>query len=102
MRVEKPMDALDGNPIGGLTLETLGREGPTAVGACAQCGAQAPVAELRVYLHAPGAVGRCRSCGALLIVVTQVRAFGCVDIHGFAALEPAEADDPAGAARASA
>jgi hypothetical protein len=83
------MEALDGNAIAGLLFETFGREMTTAAGTCANCGAQAPLAELRVYLRAPGAVGRCRSCGAILIVVTQIRAVSCVDLHGFAALEPA-------------
>ncbi len=83
------MDPLDGNAIGGLLFEAFGREMTTAAGTCANCGAQGPVAELRVYLRAPGVVGCCRSCGAVLIVVTQIRAVNCVDLHGFASLEPA-------------
>jgi hypothetical protein len=85
------MDALDGNAIGGLLYETFGQEMTTAVGTCANCGARGPAAELRVYLRAPGAVGRCRSCGAILIVMTQVRGTTCVDLSGYAALEPAAA-----------
>ena len=81
------MDPLDGNAIAGLLFEAFGREMTTAAGTCANCGARAPAAELRVYLRGPGAVGRCRSCGAILMVLTQIHGTTCVDLHGFAALE---------------
>jgi hypothetical protein len=81
------MDPLDGNAIAGRLFEVFGTEMTTAAGTCAQCGAHAPAAELRVYLRAPGAVGRCRKCGAILIVLTQIRGTTCVDLRGFAALE---------------
>lgn len=83
----KLMDPLDGNAIAGLLFEAFGREMTTAAGTCANCGARAPAAELRVYLGGPGAVGRCRSCGAILMVLTQIHGTTCVDLHGFAALE---------------
>ena len=82
------MDPLDGNAIGGMLFEAFGREMTTADGTCANCGARAPMAELRVYMRAPGVVGFCRSCGAVLIVMTQIRAVNCLDLHGYAALEP--------------
>jgi hypothetical protein len=87
------MDPLDGNAIGGMLFEAFGREMTTAVGTCANCGARAQAAELRVYLRAPGAVGRCRSCGAVLIVMTQVRGTTCLDLHGYASLDmPADGE----------
>jgi hypothetical protein len=91
------MDPLDGNAIAGALFEAFAREMTVAVGTCAQCGAQGPVAELRVYLRGPGAVGRCRSCGAILLVLTQVRGTTCIDVHGYAALELPAAGEPAGA-----
>jgi hypothetical protein len=81
------MDALDGNAIGGWLFEAFGTEMTAASGTCANCGARAQAAELRVYLRAPGVVGRCRSCGAILIVMTQVHGTTCVDIHGYASLD---------------
>ena len=85
------MEPLDGNAIAGLLYEAFGVEMTTAVGVCAHCRARALAAELRVYLGGPGAVGRCRNCGAILLVVTQVRGVACVDLEGFASLEPGEA-----------
>ena len=82
------MEPLDGNAIAGLLFEAFGAEMTTAVGVCARCRARAPAAELRVYLRGPGAVGRCRSCGAILIVISQIRGVACVDLNGFASLEP--------------
>lgn len=81
------MEALDGNAIAGLLFEAFGREMTTAAGTCGQCGAQAPAAELRVYLRGPGVVGRCRNCGAILMVLTQIRGTTCVDLQGLAALD---------------
>lgn len=97
-KIHPAMDPLDGNAIGGWLFEAFGREMTTAAGTCATCGARAQAAELRVYLRAPGAVGRCRSCGAILIVMTQVRRTTCVDLGGFASLEPAGEGEPTGSA----
>ena len=83
------MEPLDGNAIAGLLYETFGAEMTTAVGVCARCRARALAGELRVYLRGPGAVGRCRNCNAILIVISQIRGVACVDLEGFASLEPA-------------
>jgi hypothetical protein len=83
------MDALDGNAIGGLLLETFGAEMTTATGVCDHCGAAALVAELVVYLEAPGTVVRCRSCESVVMVVARVRGINCVDLRGLAKMEPA-------------
>lgn len=83
------MEALDGNAIGGLLYEVFGVEMTTATGICASCGARGPVAELVVYLQGPGTVVRCRSCGGVLMVLVEVRGIKCVDLRGFAMVEPA-------------
>jgi len=84
------MDALDGNAIAGLLFDTFGGEMTTAIGVCANCAARAQVAELVVYLRAPGTVVRCRTCGSVLMVVVTARRTNCVDLRGFASLEPYE------------
>jgi uncharacterized protein DUF6510 len=81
------MTTLDGNAIGGLLLEVFGRELTAASGVCGACGANGPVAELVVYLHAPGTVVRCPACGAVLMVLAEVRGTWCVDLRGLASLD---------------
>jgi hypothetical protein len=67
------MDALDGNAIAGPLFEHFGTEMTTVRGSCAQCGATAQVAELRVYMCAPGTVARCPACGSVVIVLVTIR-----------------------------
>jgi hypothetical protein len=83
------MDALDGNAIAGLLVETFGWEMTTATGVCANCGATSQVGEVVVYLRAPGTVARCPRCGAILMVLVTIRGVTCVDLRGLASLEPA-------------
>jgi hypothetical protein len=78
----------DGNVIAGALVDVFGGEMTTAHGVCAHCGARAELGELDVYLPAPGIVGRCRNCGALLMVLVTIRGITCVDLGGFASLEP--------------
>ena len=80
------MDALDGNAIGSLLIDTFGREMTAATSTCATCGDSRPVAELVVYLHAPGTVVRCRSCGSVLMVLVRRAGVIAVDLSGLADL----------------
>jgi hypothetical protein len=82
------MEALDGNAIAGRLLEVFGHEMTTAKGVCAHCGASHMVAELMVYLQAPGTVARCPSCVEVVMVIVDVREIKCVDVMGFAMVEP--------------
>jgi hypothetical protein len=68
------MEPLDGNAIGGQLRALFGSEMTDAVGACAACGTEAIIAELRVYCRCPGAVARCPSCGAVVFVLVEIRA----------------------------
>jgi uncharacterized Zn finger protein len=79
----KTMDALDGNAIAGQLFAHFGVEMTTATGACAHCGAEAQVAELRVYTRAPGTVVRCRACGNVVIVIAELRGESRVDYTCF-------------------
>lgn len=82
------MSRLDGNAIAGQLFEVFGCEMTTAIGACAHCGAVAPMAERDVYVRAPGVVVRCRSCGQVNMVLTTIRGTTCVDVEGLASLHP--------------
>lgn len=77
------MDALDGNAIAGALFEHFGAEMSTARGSCAHCGAEAQIAELRVYSSAPGTVVRCPSCGNVVIVLTEARGTTRIAAGGF-------------------
>jgi DNA-directed RNA polymerase subunit RPC12/RpoP len=77
------MDALDGNAIAGQLFELFGREMTAATGACASCGANARVAELRVYARAPGSVVRCPACGSVVMVLVDVRGTLRAYLDGF-------------------
>jgi predicted Zn finger-like uncharacterized protein len=90
-------EALDGNAIAGLLFEVFGMEMTTAVGVCGSCGAAFRMAEHLVYNRAPGTVVRCRSCATTLMVLVEVRGIYCVDLRGFASLEPAEQGSQRGA-----
>ena len=81
--------AMDGNAIAGLLFDVFGAEMTTAMATCAGCDATAPVAELKVYMHAPGTVVRCPSCGSLSMVFVTIREVTCVDLAGLSALETA-------------
>ena len=82
------MEAIDGNAIAGQLYDYFGAEMTAARGACAQCGAEAQIAELAVYVRAPGAVARCRTCGAVVMVLVEARGRTQVNIDGFRLSEP--------------
>jgi ribosomal protein S11 len=85
------MEPLDGNAVAGDLMECFGAEMTTAVGACANCGTEAMIGALHVYVRAPGSVGRCRHCGEVTFVVVTVRDQTLVDFSGFILREvPAE------------
>jgi hypothetical protein len=68
------MDAelvLDGNALAGVLGELFHYELTVARGSCAECGLVGPLAETRVYAHAPGAVVRCPGCSAVLFTIVK-------------------------------
>jgi hypothetical protein len=77
----------DGNAIAGLLQEVFGAELTAAIGVCAHCGNEGPLAETEVYLRGPGVVVRCRACQNTLLVLVTVRSTTCVDRRGLLALE---------------
>jgi hypothetical protein len=77
----------DGNAIAGVLHETFGAELTAAVGTCATCGNEGPLAESDVYLRAPGIVVRCRACHGTLMVLVTIRATTCVDRRGLLTLD---------------
>jgi hypothetical protein len=76
---DSAMDALDGNVIAGQLFEYFGSDMTMARGRCSHCGAEAVIAELRVYTRAPGNVVRCRSCGSVQMVLVTIG--GSTQVH---------------------
>ncbi len=81
------MDELDGNGAAGLLWEIFGAEMTVAAATCASCGTVAAIGETVLYTGGPGTVVRCRHCVAVLMVITQIRGMGCVDMMGISALD---------------
>jgi hypothetical protein len=83
------MSKLDGNAIAGTMRAVFGKEMTLVVGTCRECGWAAPLAEVAVFLAGdPGVVARCPGCGRLLMVIVDRRGTACVDVSGFASLDP--------------
>jgi hypothetical protein len=57
----------DGNSIGGTLRDVFSVDITAATGRCAACGNTGPLAEGRVFSHAPGLVLRCPACGKVLL-----------------------------------
>ncbi len=78
---------LDGNALAGPLREVFAVELTAARGICAGCGRGGPLAEARVYAHAPGLVARCRVCAAVLARVVTGPDRSWVDLRGLAVIE---------------
>ena len=81
-----PEDYVDGNAIAGALREVFAIDVTVASGRCVGCGRDNPVAEFRVYAHAPGYVARCPGCDSVVLrlVRTPDRAF--LDLRGVVGL----------------
>lgn len=86
------MDAelvLDGNALAGVFGELFQHDLTVAKGTCGACGRSGPLAETRVYAHAPGAVVRCAGCQAVLFTIVKEDGrywlgfdrLGCIEIR---------------------
>ena len=56
----------DGNALAGLQ-DVFCVEVTDAIGRCTGCGRTGPMAEVRVFDHAPGVVARCPVCDQVLL-----------------------------------
>jgi hypothetical protein len=64
---------LDGNAAAGILREIFVHEMSIARGACASCGAIAPIGSQHLYMYplSPGAVLRCQVCEQALMVLVH-------------------------------
>jgi ribosomal protein S27E len=77
----------DGTALAGPLQSVLAVEVTTAVGRCSGCGRTAPMAEVRVFDHAPGVVARCPGCGQVLVRLVRGPGRAWLDLRGLAYLQ---------------
>jgi hypothetical protein len=72
----------DGNALAGPLAEIFALDVTSAVGRCAGCGRPGPVAQLRVYRHAPGWVARCPACDGVVLRLVRGPDAAWLDLTG--------------------
>jgi hypothetical protein len=77
----------DGNALAGPVGDIFRVDVTTAVGRCAGCGRTAPMAEVRVFDHAPGVVARCRVCDQVLLRLVRGPGRAWLDLRGLTYLQ---------------
>jgi hypothetical protein len=76
----------DGNALAGPLREIFSADVTEAVGRCVGCGRSGPVAELRVYSHAPGLVARCPGCDEVVLRLVRGPDAAWLDLRGTVSL----------------
>jgi Family of unknown function (DUF6510) len=77
----------DGTALTGHLHSVLAVEVTAAVGRCTGCGRTAPMAEVRVFDHAPGVVARCPACDQVLLRLVRDRGRAWLDLRGLSYLQ---------------
>jgi hypothetical protein len=77
----------DGNALAGPLRSVLGVEISAAVGGCDNCGFTGPMAEVRVFDHAPGVVARCPTCDQVLLRLVRGPGRAWLDLRGLTYLQ---------------
>ena len=77
----------DGNALAGPVGDLLRVEVTTAIGRCAGCGRTAPMAQVRVFDHAPGVVARCPACDQVLLRLVHGPGRAWLDLRGLTYLQ---------------
>ena len=72
----------DGTALAGPLQDLLRVDLTTAIGRCANCGHAGPMAEVRVFDHAPGVVARCPVCDQVLLRLVQGPGRAWLDLRG--------------------
>ena len=77
----------DGSALAGHVHDLLRVDLTTAIGRCTGCGRTAPMAEVRVFDHAPGVVARCPACDQVLVRLVRDRGRAWLDLRGLTYLQ---------------
>ena len=77
----------DGNALASPLQEVFRVDITTAIGRCTGCGRTVPMAEVRVFDHAPGVVARCLTCEQVLLRLVRDRGRAWLDLRGLTYLQ---------------
>jgi Family of unknown function (DUF6510) len=77
----------DGNALAGPLGDLIGPDVTAAVGRCGNCGRTRPMAEVRVFDHAPGVVARCPACDQVLLRLVRGPGRAWLDLRGLTYLQ---------------
>ena len=77
----------DGNALAGPLHDLFRVDVTAAIGRCTACGRTAPMAEVRVFDHAPGVVARCPACEQVLLRLVRDRGRAWLDLRGLTWLQ---------------
>jgi hypothetical protein len=77
----------DGSTLAGPVADLFRVDLSTAIGGCSGCGRTGPMAEVRVFDHAPGVVARCPSCDQVLVRLVRGPGRAWLDLRGLTYLQ---------------
>jgi Family of unknown function (DUF6510) len=77
----------DGNALTSPLHDVFCVEVTTAIGRCRACGRTGPMAEVRVFDHAPGVVARCPTCDQVLVRLVRGPGRAWLDLRGLTYLQ---------------
>ena len=77
----------DGTALAGPVGNLFRVDVTTAIGRCTACAHTAPMAEARVFDHAPGVVARCPVCDQVLLRLVQGPGRAWLDLRGLTYLQ---------------
>jgi hypothetical protein len=77
----------DGNALAGPFQDVFAVDVTAAVGRCTNCGREGPMAEVRVFDHAPGVVARCPTCDQVLARLVRGPGRAWLDLRGLTWLQ---------------
>jgi hypothetical protein len=83
----------NGNALAGPLHDLFCVDVTTAIGRCRACGRTAPMAEVRVFDHAPGVVARCPTCDQVLLRLVRAPGRAWLDLRGLTYLQVPMAEE---------
>jgi hypothetical protein len=83
----------DGNALGGPLHDVFMVDVTAAVGRCVTCGQTSPIAQARLFDHAPGMVARCLNCDQVLLRLVRAPGRAWLDLRGLVFLQLAVPED---------
>jgi hypothetical protein len=77
----------NGSALAGTVGDLFRVDVTSAVGRCTACAHTAPMAQARVFDHAPGVVARCPACDQVLLRLVQGSGRAWLDLRGLTYLQ---------------